>query len=322
MTNRLTSTFENKCSEFGISVFGMPAVGKTTLVSMCAGARFTNQYKPTVERDVSTKLSINGEIFRLAISDTMGAAEETDMIKDNCLYQKDGFILVYSIDSQKSFDLVKKLAEELMDKINFDVQALPIVLIGNKADLESHREVSFSEGEELKESYNLTHHFETSAKTINKGIPLAFIELTKAMIDANPSRSNKMNMNSVNLDDNSSMNIHNQNQQNHAFNNTPNANELRIPDSDYMNNGNVSNNLNGASGSGSSGNNFVGSTENSNINMGGQHSITSMHGESNLVTNNSSQTYNTQLQNNRGFNDNCENIDGNKGDDFRECRIQ
>lgn len=41
---------------------------------------------------------------------------------------------------------------------------IKIFLIGNKSDLEEHREVQFSEGESLKNNYNLNEFMETSAK--------------------------------------------------------------------------------------------------------------------------------------------------------------
>ena len=41
---------------------------------------------------------------------------------------------------------------------------IKIFLIGNKSDLEEHREVQFSEGETLKNNYNLNGFMETSAK--------------------------------------------------------------------------------------------------------------------------------------------------------------
>jgi GTPase SAR1 family protein len=70
-------------------------------------------------------------------------------------------IVVYDITNEKSFEHVENWLNEI------DIHAaenVSIILVGNKSDLEEHRAVSRSRGEELAISHGIPF-IETSAKT-------------------------------------------------------------------------------------------------------------------------------------------------------------
>ncbi len=80
------------------------------------------------------------------------------------LYMKNGqgFILTYSITSPPSlFDLID-LREHIM-RVK-DSENIPIVLVGNKCDLEDERAVGKEEGQKLARQWNCAF-METSAKS-------------------------------------------------------------------------------------------------------------------------------------------------------------
>ena len=52
----------------------------------------------------------------------------------------EGFLLVYSITSRRSFDEMRKY-RETVDRVR-NYEQVPLILVGNKSDLESRREVS------------------------------------------------------------------------------------------------------------------------------------------------------------------------------------
>ena len=52
----------------------------------------------------------------------------------------EGFLLVYSITSRRSFDEMRKY-RETVDRVR-NYEQVPVILVGNKSDLESRREVS------------------------------------------------------------------------------------------------------------------------------------------------------------------------------------
>ena len=80
------------------------------------------------------------------------------------LYMKNGqgFVLVYSITSQATFNDLIDIKDQIMrvKDIGTDV---PLVLVGNKCDLEDERAVGKQQGESLAQSFGCTF-LETSAK--------------------------------------------------------------------------------------------------------------------------------------------------------------
>ena len=79
----------------------------------------------------------------------------------DAMSEAEGFILVYSITDRSSFEKVQKLREKV---IMVQSSTVPVILVGNKCDLESERVVSKSEGEEIAKSVGCPF-VETSAKT-------------------------------------------------------------------------------------------------------------------------------------------------------------
>ena len=57
----------------------------------------------------------------------------------------DGWILVYSVDNDRSFSVIK----EIYEKLAVSVQSPPLVVVGNKTDLGAAREVSEKAGRAL-----------------------------------------------------------------------------------------------------------------------------------------------------------------------------
>jgi len=80
------------------------------------------------------------------------------------LYMKtgQGFLLVFSITSQSSLDELQELREQII-RIKDD-EHVPIVIVGNKSDLEGDRKVSRSKAFGLSQSWGNAPYYETSAR--------------------------------------------------------------------------------------------------------------------------------------------------------------
>lgn len=74
--------------------------------------------------------------------------------------QAHGIIMVYDISSRESFDGLNFWKDIIEEKCSKETK---ILLIGNKSDLETIREISTKEGEELAEKHGY-FFMETSAK--------------------------------------------------------------------------------------------------------------------------------------------------------------
>ena len=74
----------------------------------------------------------------------------------------EGFLLVFALNDRESFDLVKGKYDRIL-KGKHGV-ACPVLLIGNKQDLDKDRKVQYDEGKRLADSWKI-QYMETSAVT-------------------------------------------------------------------------------------------------------------------------------------------------------------
>lgn len=72
----------------------------------------------------------------------------------------EGFILVYTVTEKRSFQEIRRF-KEMIDRVR-NYEKVPIVIAGNKKDLEQKRQVSTAEGEEMAKEFGCPF-FETSA---------------------------------------------------------------------------------------------------------------------------------------------------------------
>ncbi|XP_062455818.1 GTP-binding protein Rit2 isoform X2 [Rhea pennata] len=121
--------------------------------------RFPDYHDPTIEDAYKTQVRIDDEPAYLDILDTAGQAEFTAM-RDQYMRGGEGFIICYSITDRQSFQEAAEL-KELIYRVRHTYD-IPLVLVGNKIDLEEFRQVSTEEGMSLAREYSCSF-FETSA---------------------------------------------------------------------------------------------------------------------------------------------------------------
>lgn len=73
-----------------------------------------------------------------------------------------GFVLVYSITAQSTFNDLQDLREQIL-RVK-DTDDVPMILVGNKCDLEDERVVGKDQGSNLARSFNNCAFLESSAK--------------------------------------------------------------------------------------------------------------------------------------------------------------
>lgn len=82
-------------------------------------------------------------------------------MREQYMRNGEGFVLVYSITSRLSFEEVNTFYQQIRRVKDRDF--FPMILVGNKCDLESDRQVSSQEGRDLAKSFGCPFS-ETSAK--------------------------------------------------------------------------------------------------------------------------------------------------------------
>ena len=90
----------------------------------------------------------------------------------------EGFLLVFAINDQESFNLLKSKYERVL-KGKHGVK-YPILLVGNKRDLENERKIFYDDGKKLAESWGI-EYIETSTKN-NFNCKEAFERLAQKIV--------------------------------------------------------------------------------------------------------------------------------------------
>jgi small GTP-binding protein len=73
------------------------------------------------------------------VLDTAGQ-EEYSAMREQYMRTGEGFLLVYSITSQQSFEEIKTFQQQILRVKDKDY--FPMIVVGNKCDLDGEREVS------------------------------------------------------------------------------------------------------------------------------------------------------------------------------------
>lgn len=157
-----------------IVVFGAGAVGKSALTIQFVQGYFITDYDPTIEDSYKRVLAVDNDNIPLDILDTAGQDDFAPM-RTSYMRQGKGFIIVYAIDDRASFEEVEVFHRDLTRTKG--TPNVPVVICGNKCDLEDKRVVSKTEGEELAQKLGGIF-FETSALA-NTNIENAFRALVK-----------------------------------------------------------------------------------------------------------------------------------------------
>ena len=107
-----------------------------------------------------------------------GRIEGRNSFKESEIQEADGFLLVYSITSSESFRKMNSMREEIYRIKGVEqTEHLPIVVCGNKCDMESEREVAKSEAQRIINEAGCCL-FEISAKEgIN--VRISFVQLIR-----------------------------------------------------------------------------------------------------------------------------------------------
>jgi len=157
-----------------IVVTGEGGVGKSAMTIQLVKNHFVIEYDPTIEDCYRKQVTIDSETCMLDILDTAGQ-EAYSALRDQYMRSGQGFVVVYAVTSRFSFTQVEQIREQIFNVKDMD--RVPMVLCGNKCDLESQRVIPTSEGQALAKKWNIPF-LETSAfQRIN--IEEAFFELVR-----------------------------------------------------------------------------------------------------------------------------------------------
>ncbi|XP_077302176.1 ras homolog enriched in brain [Arctopsyche grandis] len=155
-----------------IAMMGYRSVGKSSLIIQFVEGQFVDSYDPTIESTFTKPIRLNSTDYEVKLVDTAGQ-DEYSIFPAQYSMDFHGYVLVYSITSSKSFQIVQIIYDKLLDIVG--KVHVPIVLVGNKTDLHTERKISTEEGKRLAEKWKAAF-VETSAKQ-NESVSDVFDEM-------------------------------------------------------------------------------------------------------------------------------------------------
>jgi len=163
--------------EYKVVVLGSGGVGKSACTVQFVQGIFVEKYDPTIEDSYRKQVEYESEQYLLEILDTAGTEQFTAM-RDLYMKNGQGFVLVYSIIAQSTFNDLPDMREQIL-RVK-DSETVPMVLVGNKCDLDEHRVVDRAQGEQLAQQWGSCSYIESSAKT-KHNVQNIFFTLIKQM---------------------------------------------------------------------------------------------------------------------------------------------
>ncbi|KAG2215980.1 hypothetical protein INT46_007040 [Mucor plumbeus] len=170
--------------EYKLVVLGSGGVGKSALTVQFVQSIFVEKYDPTIEDSYRKQVEVDGQQCMLEILDTAGTEQFTAM-RDLYMKNGQGFVLVFSITSQVTLTDLHEIREQILRVKG--TENVPMVLVGNKCDLENERMVSREKGMALSQQWGGKPFYETSAR-FKINVDEVFYDVVRQINKQNPSK--------------------------------------------------------------------------------------------------------------------------------------
>lgn len=166
---------------FKIILIGDSNVGKTCVVQNFKSGVFSERQQNTIGVDFTVRtVDIEGKRVKMQVWDTAGQ-ERFRTITQSYYRSAHGAMIAYDITRRPTFDSVTHWIQEVEQ---YGAANVVLVLIGNKCDLESERQVRFQEACCLAKEKGVLAALETSAKE-SQNIEDAFMMMARELLSRN-----------------------------------------------------------------------------------------------------------------------------------------
>ncbi|KAK1876703.1 Ras-related protein O-RAL [Dissostichus eleginoides] len=148
-----------------VIMVGSGGVGKSALTLQFMYDEFVEDYEPTKADSYRKKVVLDGEDVQIDILDTAGQ-EDYAAIRDNYFRSGEGFLLLFSITEHESFSATADFREQILRVKEED--SIPLLLVGNKSDLEERRRVSAEEATNRAAEWGVQYVFFDLMREVRK----------------------------------------------------------------------------------------------------------------------------------------------------------
>ena len=162
-------------------VIGDSSVGKTSLITRYTNGTFKEEYLATVGLDYYSKVeAINNQTINIKLWDTAGQ-ERFKALTQNYFRNAEGVLLTFDVTNTDSFNNLKDWIGSIKTNMESKNIFLPLIIVGNKIDMEDAREINKEDAEKFVSDNNYKY-FETSAKT-GEGVDDAIRDLVNQVLE-------------------------------------------------------------------------------------------------------------------------------------------
>ncbi len=161
---------------YKICTVGSSAVGKTSMILRYTTGKFREYYTPTLGADFSIKnMQFDGSKVKLQIWD-LGSQDFLEVVRSGYYQGARGIIYMFDVTRPDTMEELWNWKKEADNHIKGAVS----LVVANKADLTSEREISSEDGMKFAKKFLADYH-ETSVK-LNDGIDDTFTTIAKKIM--------------------------------------------------------------------------------------------------------------------------------------------
>ncbi|KAM7014790.1 ras-like protein family member 12 [Tautogolabrus adspersus] len=158
-------------AECNLVLLGMIGSGKSALTVKFLTKRFISEYDPLLEDVYTSEQMVDQQPVTVRVMDTCD--QDGPVNSERYLSWASVFLVVYSIDSMESF----KRCQLYLHMLSLH-RKTPIILLGNKLDMDPYRLVSQSEAKDLASCFSCVF-FEVSASLDFLSVQHVFFEAVR-----------------------------------------------------------------------------------------------------------------------------------------------
>ncbi|NXF60420.1 RASLC protein, partial [Ciccaba nigrolineata] len=167
---------QSPLTECNVAILGCRGAGKSALTVKFLTKRFISEYDPNLEDTYASEELVDQQPVLLKVMDT--ADQDGPGNCERYLRWASAFLVVYSIDERKSFEGSQSYLEVLALHARGCQRRCPVLLLGNKLDMEQYRQVPAAEGMSLASRFGCLF-YEVSACQDFAGVQHIFHEAVR-----------------------------------------------------------------------------------------------------------------------------------------------
>ncbi|NXO03930.1 RASLC protein, partial [Rhinopomastus cyanomelas] len=167
---------QSPLAECNVAILGCRGAGKSALTVKFLTKRFISEYDPNLEDTYTSEELVDQQPVLLKVMDT--ADQDGPQHCERYLRWASAFLVVYSIDDRKSFEGCQRYLDVLALHARGCQRRCPVLLLGNKLDMDQYRQVPTAEGTALAGRFGC-QFYEVSACQDFAGVQHVFHEAVR-----------------------------------------------------------------------------------------------------------------------------------------------